>query len=165
MTTYNLIIIFKGNKYYEHKSFSKIQFIHHQINKIFGKGKMILFIELFATSTSFTLIFLGTYWNLIWVLFFSLPQKSDYAFPPLLWREIPMPWGITTDSLTPEINPFQYAREIKCLTLKDQTSYLILESWSRSPLSFPTSYWIDESLPQQQVNKTKILYILVLDLL
>ena len=40
-------------------------------------------------------------------------------------REIPMDWGTTTDSLTSEINPFQYAIEIKYLTLKDQTSYLI----------------------------------------
>ena len=39
---------------------------------------------------------------------------------PLLQREIPMAWGTITDSLTPEINPFQYAREIKYLTLKDQ---------------------------------------------
>ena len=45
--------------------------------------------------------------------------------PILLQREIPMAWGTTTDSLTPEINPFQYAREIKYLTLKDQYSYLI----------------------------------------
>ena len=43
----------------------------------------------------------------------------------LLRREIPMDWGTTIDNLTPEINPFQYAIEIKCLTLKDQTSYLI----------------------------------------
>ena len=43
----------------------------------------------------------------------------------LLRREIPMAWGTTTDNLTPEINPFQYAIEIKYLTLNDQTSYLI----------------------------------------
>ena len=43
----------------------------------------------------------------------------------LLWREIPMAWGTTTDSLNLEINPFQYAREIKYLTLKDHTLYLI----------------------------------------
>ena len=43
----------------------------------------------------------------------------------LLQREIPMAWGTTTDSLTQEINPFQYAIEIKSLTLKDLTSYLI----------------------------------------
>ena len=55
----------------------------------------------------------------------------------LLRREIPMAWGTTIDSLTPEINHFQYAIEIKCLTLKDQTSYLIPDGWSRSPLSFP----------------------------
>ena len=70
-----------------------------------------------------------------------------------------MDLGTTIDSLTPEINPFQCAREIKYLTLKDQTSYLILDGWSRSPLSFPTSSWIDESLPQQQITKTSILYI------
>ena len=37
---------------------------------------------------------------------------------------MPMAWGTTIDSLTPEINPFQYAREIKYLTLKDQTRTL-----------------------------------------
>ena len=37
----------------------------------------------------------------------------------LLRREIPMAWGTTTNSLTPEINLSQYAIEIKCLTLKD----------------------------------------------
>ena len=31
-----------------------------------------------------------------------------------------MAWGTTKDSLTPEINPFQYAIEIKYLTLKDR---------------------------------------------
>ena len=51
--------------------------------------------------------------------------RSPVESPILLRREIPMAWGTTTDSLTPEINPFQYAIEIKCLTLKDQTSYLI----------------------------------------
>ena len=40
-------------------------------------------------------------------------------------------------ALTPEINLSQYAIEIKCLTLKDQTSYLIPDGWSRSPLTFP----------------------------
>ena len=46
----------------------------------------------------------------------------------LLRREIPMAWYTKTNSLTPEINPFQYAIEIKCLTVKDQTSYLISDS-------------------------------------
>ena len=45
---------------------------------------------------------------------------SPVELPILLRREIPMAWGTTTDSLTLEINPFQYAREIKYLTLKDQ---------------------------------------------
>ena len=52
-------------------------------------------------------------------------RNSPAESPILLRREIPMAWGTTTNSLTPEINPFQYAIEIKCLTLKDQTSYLI----------------------------------------
>ena len=43
----------------------------------------------------------------------------------MLQREIPMDWGTTTDSLTPEINPFLYARETKQLTLKDLETYLI----------------------------------------
>ena len=76
-------------------------------------------------------------------------RNSPSESPILLRREIPMAWGTTTDSLTSKINPFQYAIEIKYLTLKDHTSYLIPDCWSRSPLSFPTSAWIDESLPQQ----------------
>ena len=91
-------------------------------------------------------------------------RNSLVQSPIILRREIPMAWGTTTDSLTPKINSFQYAREIKYLTLKNQTSYLIPDGWSRSLLSFPTSAWIDKSLPQQQVNKTRILYILVLDI-
>ena len=43
----------------------------------------------------------------------------------MLRREIPMARGTTTDSLTPEINPSQYARETKYLTLNDLDSYLI----------------------------------------
>ena len=50
---------------------------------------------------------------------------SPTESPILLRREFPMAWGTTTNSLTLEINPFQYAIEIKCLTLKNQTSYLI----------------------------------------
>ena len=58
------------------------------------------------------------------------PPKDNYEELPSrvsnsVTERIPMAWGTTTDSLTPEINPFQYAREIKYLTLKDQTSYLI----------------------------------------
>ena len=45
----------------------------------------------------------------------------------LLRREIPMAWGTTTDRQTAEINLSQYAIEIKGLTLKDRTSYLILD--------------------------------------
>ena len=55
----------------------------------------------------------------------KMTRNSLVESPILLWREIPMAWGTTTDSLTPKINPFQYAIEIKYLTLKDQTSYLI----------------------------------------
>ena len=46
----------------------------------------------------------------------------DYSFivesPILLRREIPMAWGTTTDSLTPEINISQYAIEIKMSNTK-----------------------------------------------
>ena len=38
-----------------------------------------------------------------------------------------MAWGTTIDNLTPEINPFLYARETKYPTLKDLDSYLILD--------------------------------------
>ena len=65
-------------------------------------------------------------------------RNSPAVFPILLWREIPMAWGTTTDSLTLEINPFLYARETKQLTLKDLDSYLISDGWCRSPLRFPT---------------------------
>ena len=43
----------------------------------------------------------------------------------VLQREIPMAWGTTINSLTPEINHFQYAIETKYITLKDQTLYFI----------------------------------------
>ena len=36
----------------------------------------------------------------------------------MLQREIPMAWDTTTDSLTLEINPFQYAIEIKTSNTK-----------------------------------------------
>ena len=91
-------------------------------------------------------------------------RNSPVESPILLRREIPIAWGTTTDSLTTEINPLQYGIKIKYLTLKDQTSYLISDGWSRSSLSFPTSAWIDKLPPQQQVNNTSILYIMVLDL-
>ena len=55
----------------------------------------------------------------------KMTKNSPAESPILLRREIPIAWGTTTDSLTPEINLPQYAIEIKCLTLKDQTSYLI----------------------------------------
>ena len=59
------------------------------------------------------------------------PKEKQGTFPAessiLLRREIPMAWGTSTDSLTPEINHFLYARETKYLTLKDLDSYLILD--------------------------------------
>ena len=55
-------------------------------------------------------------------------RKSPTEPPILLWREIPMAWGTTIDILTPEINPFLYARETKYLTIKDLDSYLIPDS-------------------------------------
>ena len=45
--------------------------------------------------------------------------------PILLRRKLPMAWGIKTDRVTVEINPFLYARETKHLTLKDLETYLI----------------------------------------
>ena len=47
--------------------------------------------------------------------------------PILLRRKIPMAWGTTIDRVIAEINPFLYARETKHLTLKDLSSYLILD--------------------------------------
>ena len=55
----------------------------------------------------------------------KITRNSPTESPILLWREIPMAWGTTTDILTPEINPFLYARETKYLTLKDLDTYLI----------------------------------------
>ena len=92
-------------------------------------------------------------------------RNSSMESRILLQREIPMALGTTTDNLTQEINPFQYAREIKYLTLKDQNLYLISDGWCRSPLNYPTPACIDKLLPQQSVNKTSMLYIFVLDLL
>ena len=59
-------------------------------------------------------------------MFITLEILSD-ACKGMLRREIPMAWGTTTDSYTPEINLSQYAIETKYLTLKDRTSYLILD--------------------------------------
>ena len=53
--------------------------------------------------------------------------KSPVKSPILLWREVPMDYGATIDSLTPKINPFLYARETKYLTLKDLYSYVIMD--------------------------------------
>ena len=58
----------------------------------------------------------------------KMTRNSPAKSPILLQREIPMAWATTIDSLTPAINPLQYVIEIKYLTLKDQTSYLILDS-------------------------------------
>ena len=60
---------------------------------------------------------------------------------------------------------FPICKRNRQLTLKDLDSYLIPDGWCRSPLSFPTSAWIDELLPQHSINKTSILYIIVLALL
>ena len=43
----------------------------------------------------------------------------------LLRRKLPMDWGTTTDKVATKINPFQYARETKYLTLKGLDTYLI----------------------------------------
>ena len=58
-------------------------------------------------------------------------QQTDIiplgSYTELLQRKLHMAWGTTTDRVTAEINPFQYAREIKNLTLKDIETYLILD--------------------------------------
>ena len=62
------------------------------------------------------------------------PQWSHqfYYGEKFLWIGVPQ-----QTALTLEINISQFAIEIKCLIVKDQTSYLIPDGWSRSPLSFP----------------------------
>ena len=64
-----------------------------------------------------------------WFIAALLPHirvpRMQQKLHTLLRREIPMAMGTTTDSQTPEINISQYAIEIKFLTLKDRTSYLI----------------------------------------
>ena len=79
--------------------------------------------------------------------------------------KFPMAWGVPQQTTRHQKSIFpQYTREIKHLTLRDIESYLVPDGWSRSPLSFPASAWIDRLLPQQQVNNTSIIYIMVLDL-
>ena len=64
---------------------------------------------------------------------FDFLQLAEYYYgEKFLWLRVPQ-----QIALTPEINFSQYAIEIKCLTLKDQTSYLIPDGWSRSLLRFP----------------------------
>ena len=55
----------------------------------------------------------------------EMTRNSPVWSPILLRRKLPMGWGTTIDRVTTEINPFQYTREIKSLTLKDQNLYLI----------------------------------------
>ena len=62
------------------------------------------------------------------------PQRScQFCYwEKFLWLGVPQQTARLQKSIFP-----QYAIEIKCLTLKDRTSYLIPDGWSRSPLSFP----------------------------
>ena len=76
-----------------------------------------------------------------------------------------MAWGTTTDRVTAEINPFQYARETKHLILKDLDTYLIPDGSCRSPLNYSTLACISNLLSQHLANKTSMLYIIGLDLL
>ena len=57
--------------------------------------------------------------------------------PILLWRKIPMAWGVPqqTEKLQKSI-PSPYVREIQHLTLKDLETHLIPDGCSRYPLSF-----------------------------
>ena len=69
-------------------------------------------------------------------------QGTSPVWPPiLLRRKLPMAWGVPKqiEKLQKSISS-PYAREIKHLTLKDLESYLILDGWSRSPLSFFQSH-------------------------
>ena len=147
----------------------------HQISSLCGPHSLHVSPCSIATSI-FSCIYLISYiikylshsnvWTSFIISLIKIPNVSIWLRElVVLRREIPMAWGTTTDSLTPEINPFLYARETKQLTLKDLDSYLIPDGWCRSPLSFPTSTWIDELLPQHSINKTSMLYIIVLDLL
>ena len=84
----------------------------------------------------------------------------DYCYrEKFLWLGVPQ-----QIALNPELNLSQYAIEIKCLTLKDQTSYLILDGWSRSPLSFPIFSLNWYNTPSTTSKQYKHIYIMVLDL-
>ena len=69
-----------------------------------------------------------------------------------------MAWGTTIDRLTAEINPFPYERETKHPTLKVLKTYLILDRWCRSPLSFSNLAYVSNLLSQQSTKKTSMLY-------
>ena len=82
--------------------------------------------------------------------FFRDSFSSEYL-AKLLWRKLPMDWCTTTNRVTTEINPFPYVSEIKHLTLKDLETYLILDGWCRSLLSFSTLACISNLLSQHAI--------------
>ena len=62
---------------------------------------------------------------------------SSVELPILLQRETSYGLGYTTTFwMTPEINPFQYAREINAFNTKGYEAYLIPNGWCRSLLRF-----------------------------
>ena len=89
----------------------------------------------------------------------ELTRNSPIWSPILLRRKLPMAWGTTIDRVTTEINPFQICKRNKHLTLNDLTTYLILDGWCRSPLSFSTLACISNLLSQHSTNKTSMCYI------
>ena len=60
--------------------------------------------------------------------FNSIPFNRFNSRLALLWRKLPMAWGVPQQTEKPQKSiPSQYAREIKHLTLKDLETYLILD--------------------------------------
>ena len=88
----------------------------------------------------------------------EMTRNSPVWSPILLQRKLPMAWGTTIDRVTTEINPFQICKRNKHLTLNDLTTYLILDGWCRSLLSFSNPTCVNNFLSQQLANKTSILY-------
>ena len=55
--------------------------------------------------------------------------------------------------MTPEINPFQYARETNASNTKGYVTYLILDGWSISPLRFSNMLVFIIHSQQQQIGQ------------
>ena len=87
-------------------------------------------------------------WTMLWTL--DLENFSS----SLLRRETSYGLGCTKiDWMTPEINPFQYAREINASNTKGYEVYLILDGLCRSPLSFSNTLVFTIHSQQQQTRQ------------